>query len=79
MQPDAKRRWDPGGDLSVNSPYLYHKISYAQALMDTSVEMAVHDSRMDLDSHANMPVVGDQAIIISELNINRQNSTCKHF
>ena len=67
MQPDDKRCWDPGGTLSVNSPYLYHKISDAQAFLDTRVEMAVHDSRMDLDSHANMPVVGDQAFIIAEL------------
>ena len=67
LQPDANRDWDPGGDITISSSYMYHKVSDAQTHMDTGLEPATCGSRTDLDSHANMPVVGDQAFILADL------------
>ena len=63
MQPDNNETWDPGGDLG----WLHSTIGAMSASLelqdanDLSVE-----SRTDLDSHANMPVVGRNSFILSE-------------
>ena len=51
---------DRGKEL--RSTHLYHKIV---ASMEVEVEMD-GESRMELDSHANMPVVGKEALIVEQ-------------
>ena len=64
MQPDNNQTWDPGGDLRQNLRSTICAIAAsldAQNANDPSVE-----SRTDLDSHANMPVVGRNCFILAE-------------
>jgi hypothetical protein len=80
MQPD-NRTWDPGRVqdhkernklCKLNVPdYLYSLLSTVMMVsaIDVSEEvnaMEEEDSRTELDSHANMPVVGRNAYIISD-------------
>ena len=58
LQPDEP--FDRGKEL--RSTHLYHKIV---ASMEVEVEMD-GESRMELDSHANMPVVGKEALIVEQ-------------
>ena len=56
LQPDGDRTWDPGG-----SSYIY-SVMVASFSIGSSAE-----SRTDLDSHANMPVVGREAYVLADL------------
>ena len=70
-KPDATQTWDPG-DLFTTNTYMYNTIVSA---MDTAViatmeggEEPGSEFRADLDSHANMPVVGHGAFVLADLN-----------
>ena len=77
MQPE-NRTWDPGRDqdheernklYKINVPdYIYSLISTTMvSAIDVSEETDVEEeSRTELDSHANMPVVGRNAYVISD-------------
>jgi hypothetical protein len=77
MQP-SNRTWDPGGVqdqekrnklFKINIPVkIYSLIMSAVDMNDESdnEDVADESSRTELDSHANMPVVGSQAYIISD-------------
>ena len=80
MQPDSHTIWDPGVDiqdpnerrklLKINVPsQLYTLIATASSVEDENGN-TTHDehenSRTELDSHANMPVVGRHAYVISD-------------
>jgi len=83
-EPDASTTWDPGGFFSLRNSHLYHVIVSAidgaivssleqstatvSDVMDADETDATPESRSDLDSHANMPVVGKHAYILAELN-----------
>ena len=68
-QPDANRRWDPGGAYCATPNA--HVRSMIAAFIDEATDMQTgpdgDDSRTDLDSHANMPVVGKAAYVLEEL------------
>ena len=63
LQPDEP--FDRGKKL--RSTHLYHKIV---ASMEVNVEMdgqeTWRESRMELDSHANIPVVGKEALVVEQ-------------
>jgi hypothetical protein len=77
MQP-GNRSWDPGTVqkpidernklFKINvSEHIYYLLSTAMvSAIDVSEENSENGSRTDLDSHANMPVVGRNAYIISD-------------
>ena len=58
LQPD--KPFDRGKEL--RSTHLYHKVV---ASIEVDVEMD-GESRTELDSHANMPVVGKEALIVEQ-------------
>ena len=77
LQPD--RLWDPGGEINApalapNPPVQVSPIFYAMisAAMHTDESTPLPDnaanveSRMELDSHANMPVAGCHSYILSD-------------
>ena len=72
LQPDPNCTWDPGGDLVLKSTHLYNVIASAVMASSTeAVEMepgSLDESRTDLDSHANMPVVGACAVVLADHN-----------
>ena len=63
--PEANTCWDPGGDMTIRNDHLHSIVGNATQQMDTHATDL--ESRTDLDSHANMPVVGAGAFIIAEL------------
>lgn len=63
LQSAPTLKWDPGGGPTITDTYLYGIISSVD-VMDTDEEATVI-YRTDLDSHANMPVVGKQALILA--------------
>ena len=72
LEPDTKRNWDPGGRgriVSRRNDKIYFIVASAgtsdRSANDSMVDAAVQ-SRTDLDSHANMPVVGKNAYILAE-------------
>jgi hypothetical protein len=70
-QPDENKEWDPGGDFPLRDNHFYSMIVSAIDRMDDGDGGQDVESRTDLDSHANMPVVGRQAYILAE-----HNRTC---
>ena len=77
MQPDSHTIWDPGAEdskertklIKINVPLqVYMLIATASGLeLDEDKDMTHEElSRTELDSHANMPVVGRNAYVISE-------------
>ena len=72
-QPDAnqaKQNWDPGGDrIFIRDNHLYAAIV---AAVNGVGDDPGDESRTDLDSHANMPVVGSGALVLVE-----HNRTCE--
>ena len=75
MQPDERRTWDPGGGLPRSDKanrHLSNLICTACiATVNEEDECMTNgynkiDSRTELDSHANMPVVGRNALIIAD-------------
>jgi hypothetical protein len=64
-QPESNRNWDPGG--RVRNKRLYDIVS---SLGNANDSMSQDDesigSRTELDSHANMPVVGRNAYVLAE-------------
>ena len=68
-EPDQYINWDPGGHTTIINAHLYSVI--ASAVEHNGVdddEGPGPESRTDLDTHANMPVVGSGAYILAELN-----------
>jgi hypothetical protein len=77
MQPE-NQMWDPGivqaheerNKLAQINVHIYLMISHAMMVSDVDVDEETTDeeeeSRTELDSHANMPVVGRNAYIISD-------------
>jgi hypothetical protein len=73
MQPDS-RVWDPGEDPSTRNKLVKISVSsvefsmlYGAIASDVDVTTGdTEESRTELDSHANMPVVGRNAYIISD-------------
>ena len=75
-QPDTAPTWDPGGLFTIRNTHMYSVIVSA---MDAAVVASLGDdpmgddeepgpeSRTDLDSHANMPVVGKEAYVLAWL------------
>jgi hypothetical protein len=72
-QPDANhadQNWDPGGDrIFIRNNHLYGAIV---ASMNDVDDGPGEESRTDLDSHANMPVVGSGAHALED-----DNKTCE--
>ena len=72
LQPECNRNWDPGGKvMRVWNKRLYEiASSYGSADSDASDSMSdvnlTEHSRTELDSHANMPVVGQNAYILAD-------------
>jgi hypothetical protein len=79
IQP-GRPTWDPGGTQDPNTERKLYKItiptqvySLLATIMATDVDLALNEedmeseqSKTELDSHANMPVVGRHAFIISD-------------
>jgi hypothetical protein len=72
-QPDANhadQKWDPGGDrIFIRDNHLYGAIV---ASLNGVGDGPGEESRADLDSHANMPVVGSGAQVLVD-----HNRTCE--
>ena len=71
MQPDNSTQWDPGGpihDINKHLSMLIHSAMIADIndKDDSGDEEPEELSRTELDTHANMPVVGRHALIVSE-------------
>ena len=74
LEPDIHKRWDPGGRgrvLPVRNDKVYNLIMVASAETSVSANDMMADTtneptRTELDSHANMPVVGKNAYILAE-------------
>jgi hypothetical protein len=73
QQPDANyadQNWDPGGDcIFIRNNHLYGAIV---ASLNGVGDGPGEESRTDLDSHANMPVVGSGAHVLVD-----HNRTCE--
>ena len=66
LQPDYQLTWDPGGYITIKSNRLYSiTLAAADCTNDAMVDDS-NESRTELDSHANMPVVGKNAYIVAE-------------
>ena len=70
LQSDMNQSWDPGGQrYLVRSDKLFAILSdttVAGANDSDSVSMQDEVSRTELDSHANMPVIGRHAYVLAE-------------
>ena len=66
-QPDANTNWDPGGNIAISNTHLYSIIAASAAESMDADDAPETESRTDLDSHANMPVVGAGAYILADL------------
>ena len=69
MQPDQTGTWDPGRCTCIPNR-IFAAIAAAAAITDNKDEMSIDgeklgSTRTELDSHANMPVVGRHAYIIN--------------
>ena len=62
----ANSCWDPGGDMAIRNDCLHSIVSAATQQMDTDMPPDL-ESRTDLDSYANMPMVDAGAFVIAEL------------
>jgi hypothetical protein len=63
LQEDTNYLWDPGGSQTIMNSHLYSLI-VASSIVEALPEI---ESLTDLDSHANMPVVGSEAYILADL------------
>jgi hypothetical protein len=81
MKPESSRTWNPGGDqdsiernklVKINVPTHIYSLLATKAMVsnvdavDDDDMMVEESSRTELDSHANMPVVGRHAYVISD-------------
>ena len=69
LQPDQTEIWDPGRHTCIPNR-VFATIATAMVIKDHSNEICtdnedVGGTRMELDSHANMPVVGQHSYIIN--------------
>ena len=65
-QPDTNTVWDPGKEVPVLDVYLSSLIQSAVNRNNSNAEQLFDlESRTDLDSHANMPVVGKGAFVLA--------------
>jgi hypothetical protein len=78
LQPDSHKIWDPGGATQdsterneldkITIPFeLYMLIANASDVDDNTIDIDENndnDSRTELDTHANMPVVGRNAYVM---------------
>ena len=65
QQPETKEELDPGGaDYILCNTKIYSVIASSQAIDSSDEAPAI--SRTELDSHANMPVVGKYAYVIAD-------------
>jgi len=59
IQPDSSRTWDPGGDSLEPKPNAYIcSLLVAASTNRDDGNAEDRESRTELDTHANMPVVG---------------------
>jgi hypothetical protein len=73
-QPDVNHKeWDSGGGrIIVRNNYLFATIAASTTYMDGFEDDPRDQSTTDVDSHANMPVVGSGAHVLME-----HNRTCE--
>jgi hypothetical protein len=65
-QPDADQNWDPGGGrIFIKDNHSYGAVV---ASMNGADDGPGENSRTDLDSHANIPVVGSGAHVLMDHN-----------
>ena len=87
MEPklDATHVWDPGGvhtyKAHIYNAHIYNVIATAinqAAVMSSEASVPptdeISESRTDLDSHANMPVIGSEAFVLADLGKSMQVS-----
>jgi len=77
-QPESNRKWDPGiksvvrddrGALVLRNDKIFSSIASAatsEAANGSMIDDAKEPARTELDSHANMPVVGRNAYVLAE-------------
>ena len=65
LKPDETATWDPGGEDWLN--YLEARITALIADVSSDGESSSTHSRTELDSHANMPVVGKNTFVLTWL------------
>ena len=68
LKPEEHRKWDPGGGM-IRNDRIYNMLASTLTSANTNDSMvdASEQSRTELDSHANMPVVRRNAYILAEL------------
>lgn len=72
-KPDENPVWDPGGLTRIKvTEQVYSVIAVSDASVEESMETedgpgGDFESRTELDSHANMPVIGANAYILADL------------
>ena len=67
MQPEQKEMWDPGGDHNTPKPNAHVCSLLVASMADSDEDNAEgSESRTELDTHANMPVVGRNALVVAE-------------
>ena len=67
LQPDDNHKWDPGGARALLAPTIGAIVAALQREAKESNESSdTLEWRTDLDSHANMPVVGRNVYILAE-------------
>ena len=68
LQPDFYVFWDPGGRVTIKSNRLHALVSSNKTndLMVTPHAKLRDESRTELDSHANMLVVGKNAYVLAD-------------
>ena len=62
-QLDPNIFWDPGANMTIRNSYLHSMLSATSMETDTMPDL---ESRTDLDSHDNMPVIGAGVLMIAE-------------
>ena len=63
LQPGKNYPWDPGSDNTIINSHIY---SLLVASLNTDAIQGV-ESRTDMETHANMPVVGSEVFILADL------------
>jgi hypothetical protein len=71
---EPEEQWDPGGDANPQQPNQHLRSIICASICalnnDHGVQMEIdkhEESRTELDTHANMPVVGHNALVIEEI------------
>lgn len=78
LQPGENQSWDPGGleGTVIRNDQIYFVISSAiSSARGRQKDDDGSESRTELDSHANMPVIGRHAFILAESGVNGATST----